>query len=68
TIVIQENVRDLSGGMIEVTAPTVEGRNIRRIGLDFSQGDVLLEKGRLLDPAALSLAASANHRQVSVVK
>ncbi|WP_292645171.1 molybdopterin molybdotransferase MoeA, partial [Mesorhizobium sp.] len=28
----------------------------------------LLEKGRLLDPAALSLAASANHPQVSVVK
>jgi len=28
----------------------------------------LLEKGRLLDPAALSLAASANHPVVSVVK
>lgn len=68
TIVIQENVRDLGGGNIEVTASTVEGRNIRRLGLDFSKGDVLLEKGRLLDPAALSLAASANHPQVSVVK
>ncbi|GLQ77239.1 molybdopterin molybdenumtransferase MoeA [Mesorhizobium huakuii] len=68
TIVIQENVRDLGGRHIEVSEPTAEWRNIRRIGLDFSKGDVLLERGRLLDPAALSLAASANHPRVSVVK
>ncbi|MEO5755796.1 MAG: gephyrin-like molybdotransferase Glp [Mesorhizobium sp.] len=68
TIVIQENVRDLGGGNIEVTESTAEWRNIRRVGLDFSKGDILLEKGRLLDPAALSLAASANHPRVNVVK
>lgn len=68
TIVIQENVRDLGSGNIEVVEPTAEWRNIRRIGLDFSKGDVLLEKGRLLDPAALSLAASANHPTVTVVR
>jgi len=68
TIVIQENVRDLGGGEIEVIEPTAQWRNIRRIGLDFSKGDVLLERGRLLDPAALSLTASANHPRVSVVK
>ncbi|TPK70363.1 molybdopterin molybdotransferase MoeA [Mesorhizobium sp. B2-4-15] len=68
TIVIQENVRAIGGGNIEVIEPTAEWRNIRRIGLDFSKGDVLLEKGRVLDPAALSLAASANHPRVSVVK
>ncbi|MBZ9993683.1 gephyrin-like molybdotransferase Glp [Mesorhizobium sp. BH1-1-4] len=68
TIVIQENVRDLGGGEIEVIEPTAEWRNIRRVGLDFSKGDVLLGKGRVLDPAALSLAASANHPRVSVVR
>ncbi|MER9020979.1 molybdopterin molybdotransferase MoeA [Mesorhizobium sp. M0815] len=68
TIVIQENVRDLGRGVVEVTEPTVQGRNIRRLGLDFAKGDVLLHKGRLLDPAALSLAASANHPEVGVVK
>ncbi|MBZ9871192.1 molybdopterin molybdotransferase MoeA [Mesorhizobium sp. BR1-1-9] len=68
TIVIQENVRDLGGGSIEVVEPTAEGRNIRRFGLDFSEGDTLLEKGRVLDPAALSLVASANHPRVGVVK
>ncbi len=68
TIVIQENVRDLGGSQIEVTEPTAKERNIRRRGLDFTQGDVLLEKGRVLDPAALALAASANHPTLSVVK
>ncbi|MER9876438.1 gephyrin-like molybdotransferase Glp [Mesorhizobium sp. M0195] len=68
TIVIQENVRDLGGGSVEVTEPTAQGRNIRRLGLDFAKGDVLLPKGRLLDSAALSLAASANHPEVGVVK
>ncbi|MDG4908042.1 molybdopterin molybdotransferase MoeA [Mesorhizobium sp. WSM4898] len=68
TIVIQENVRDLGGGGIEVTEPTVEGRNVRRRGLDFCEGDLLLEKGRQLDPAALSLAASANHPSLNVVR
>lgn len=68
TIVIQENVRDLGGGSVEVIEPTVQGRNIRRLGLDFAKGDILLPKGRLLDSAALSLAASANHPEVGVVK
>jgi molybdopterin molybdotransferase len=68
TIVIQENVRDLGDGRIEVTEPTAEGRNIRRRGLDFGQGDVLLDKGRVLDPAALSLSASANHPSLTVVR
>ncbi|MDX8529687.1 molybdopterin molybdotransferase MoeA [Mesorhizobium sp. VK25A] len=68
TIVIQENVRDLGNGRIEVTEPTAEARNVRRRGLDFVQGDVLLEKGRVLDAAALSLAASANHPALNVVR
>ncbi|WP_192245299.1 molybdopterin molybdotransferase MoeA [Mesorhizobium silamurunense] len=68
TVVIQENIRDLGGGGIEVTEPTAQGRNVRRRGLDFGQGDLLLEKGRQLDPAALSLAASANHPSLNVVR
>jgi molybdopterin molybdotransferase len=68
TIVIQENVRSAGGNDVEVFEPTAQWRNIRRVGLDFSQGDVLLDQGRLLDPAALSLAASANHPTLKVVK
>ncbi|TPN98124.1 gephyrin-like molybdotransferase Glp [Mesorhizobium sp. B1-1-5] len=68
TVVIQENVRDLGNGWIELTEPTAEARNVRRRGLDFGQGDVLLEKGRVLDAAALSLAASANHPALNIVR
>ncbi|TGP26665.1 MULTISPECIES: gephyrin-like molybdotransferase Glp [unclassified Mesorhizobium] len=68
TVVIQENVRDLGGGSIEVTEPTAQARNVRRRGLDFGEGDVLLHKGRELDPAALSLAASGNHPSLNVVR
>jgi molybdopterin molybdotransferase len=68
TIVIQENVRDLGNRQIEVTERTAEARNVRRRGLDFVQGDVVLEKGRVLDAAALSLAASANHPALNVVR
>ncbi|CDX49367.1 Molybdenum cofactor synthesis domain-containing protein [Mesorhizobium plurifarium] len=68
TIVIQENVRDRGNGRIEVTEPTAKARNVRRRGLDFGEGDVLLEKGRVLDAAALSLAASANHPALNVVR
>jgi molybdopterin molybdotransferase len=68
TIVIQENARDLGNGKVEVTEPTGQGRNVRRRGLDFGQGDVLLQKGRVLDAAALSLAASANHPVLKVVR
>lgn len=68
TIIIQENVRDLGDGTIEVLEPAFEGRNIRRKGLDFNAGDILLQKGRVLDAAALSLAASANHPALAVVR
>ncbi|MDR7220517.1 gephyrin-like molybdotransferase Glp [Aminobacter aminovorans] len=68
TVVIQENVRDLGNGEIEVVEPTLAGRNIRARGLDFKQGDLILDAGRVLDPAALSLIAAANHPSVNVVR
>lgn len=68
TVVIQENVRDLGDGTIEVQEAAAQGRNIRRAGLDFSQGEPLLERGRVLDAAALSLAAAANHPRLDVVR
>ncbi|HWK66820.1 MAG TPA: gephyrin-like molybdotransferase Glp [Rhizobiaceae bacterium] len=68
TILIQENARKLDGGAIETTVPVSPGKHIRRRGLDFVEGEELLEAGRLLDPAALSLAASANHPALNVIK
>lgn len=67
TIAIQENVRKLDGNVIEVFETVAPNRHIRAVGLDFATGDTLLEKGRVLDAAALSLAASANHPALPVV-
>lgn len=68
TIAIQENVRALEGNTIEVFETVASGRHIRKRGLDFEEGETLLEAGRELDPAALSLAASANHPALPVVR
>jgi molybdopterin molybdotransferase len=68
TIAIQENVRKLGGDAIEVFETVAANRHIRAVGLDFAEGQPLLEKGRVLDAAALSLAASANHPSLPVVR
>jgi molybdopterin molybdotransferase len=67
-IVIQEDVRALEDSAIEVLEAATAGRHIRAKGLDFAEGDKLLEAGRVLDPAALSLAASANHPTLKLMR
>ena len=65
TVVIQEHTaRD--GNRVTVEKPTAPGRNVRRKGLDFAQGQVLLKKGRRLTGRDLMLAAAMNHPGVPV--
>ncbi|MCT7375355.1 gephyrin-like molybdotransferase Glp [Chelativorans salis] len=66
-VLIQENAHILADGRIEAAEPVSAGRHIRRAGLDFREGDPVLEQGRVLDPAALSLAAAAGHATLPVV-
>jgi molybdopterin molybdotransferase len=68
TILIQENARRVDQNTVEATEPTARGRHIRKKGLDFVEGEALLPAGRTLDPAALSLAAAANHAALPVVR
>ena len=68
TVVIQENVTIEPSAGIVIEEPTAIGRHVRRSGLDFRTGDALLERGRVLDAAALSLAASANHATLDVFR
>src|SRR5690606_28195250 len=68
TILIQENARPIEASRIEAIQAVASGRHIRRSGLDFAEGDIVLEQGRALDPAALSLAAAAGHATVSVIR
>jgi molybdopterin molybdotransferase len=66
-ILIQEDAR-AGDGFVEALVSEPVGRYVRRAGLDFSAGDVLLEQGRLLGPAELALAAAMNHPRVPVVR
>ena len=68
TVVMQENVRVRPGGNIELNEHPVPGKHVRRRGLDFSKGDIVMPAGRVLDPAALSLAAACGHATLSVVR
>ncbi len=67
SVVIQENTVP-GGERVEVIETITHGKNIRKAGLDFNEGDLLLQTGRILDPAALALAASANHPMLAVVR
>lgn len=67
TILLQEDARaGADGRTVEALESTTKGKHIRKAGLDFREGDPLLPAGRILDPAALSLAAAANHDMLPV--
>jgi molybdopterin molybdotransferase len=65
TIVIQENTAR-EGDTVIVRSPSAKGRHVRTAGLDFTEGAVLLPKGRRLSDRDLALAAAMNHPAVPV--
>ncbi|HMF67991.1 MAG TPA: gephyrin-like molybdotransferase Glp [Phyllobacterium sp.] len=67
SVVIQENTVP-GDRQVEITETVTFGRNIRKAGLDFDEGDLLLQAGRVLDPAALALAAAADHPTLEVLR
>jgi len=58
-IVIQEDT-ERHGDEVEVREGAPRGRYVRRAGLDFAEGDVLLRTGRRLTPRDVGLAAAMN--------
>jgi molybdopterin molybdotransferase len=58
-IVIQEDT-ERQGDQVEVKEGAPKGRYVRRAGLDFAEGDVLLRAGRRLTPRDVGLAAAMN--------
>jgi molybdopterin molybdotransferase len=58
-IVIQEDT-ERQGDQVEVKEGAPKGRYVRRAGLDFAEGDVLLRAGRRLTPRDIGLAAAMN--------
>lgn len=67
-ILLQEDALVEDQGKITAKEPALAGRHIRRAGLDFTIGQQLLPAGRLVDPAALALAAAGNHARLPVVR
>ena len=51
-VALQEDARR-DGDWIELSAAVGSGENVRRIGIDFADGEVLLHAGDRLTPAAL---------------
>ena len=66
TVVIQENVERLPGTRVRVLEGSAPGRHIRRAGLDFEEGEKLIEAGDRLDAGRLMLAAAMNHATLPV--
>jgi molybdopterin molybdotransferase len=64
-ILLQEDAR-AEAGAVTATDGVTPGRWIRRRGLDFAEGQVLLPAGRRLGARDVGLAAAANHAFLSV--
>lgn len=67
-ILIQENATVVGDSAIDAHEMPPAGRYLRYAGLDFEQGETLIEKGQLLDSARLSLAAAGNYPILPVVR
>ncbi len=67
TVVIQEDVTR-AGDDITAIDVTAAGANIRPAGNDFSQGDVLLQRGHRLNAHTVTLAAAMGYGEVPVAR
>jgi molybdopterin molybdotransferase len=54
------------GRQVEILAPVAEGANVSPRGCEVRQGDVVLERGRLISAAAAAVLAATGHARVSV--
>ena len=67
SIIIQEDSeRSADGASVTFTEAATRGRWVRRAGLDFSEGEVLLTAGRRLTARDIGIAAAMNRPWLSV--
>lgn len=67
TVIVQEEaVREDSRLLLSGEGPLREGGNVRRAGLDFSEGALLVSAGEAITPARAALLAVAGHGSVAV--
>lgn len=66
-VIVQEDlIRNDDRLTLTGTPPSPENKHIRRMGMDFSGGAVLLEAGARIGPAHVALALSAGHSHLAV--
>lgn len=64
-VVIQENTSRV-GPLLTVLQPSSPGKHVRRLGLDFAEGDELVPANRKLGPRDIGLLSAGNAATVSV--
>lgn len=67
-VIMQEQVEVLAENRIRITTGVKLGQNIRPMGEDIREGDVVLEKGRRLNPADVGVLASMGIKSVKVTR
>ena len=67
TILLQEYAKRESNTVVVETSEAI-GRHIRKTGLDFAEGAILLEAGHRLNERSLALAAAMDHGHVEVYR
>lgn len=66
--VVMEEFTHPEGDFLQVETSLTPGENVSPRGEDFSSDDLVLEKGKLLNPAELGIVASTGFNHVSVFK
>jgi molybdopterin molybdotransferase len=67
TIAIQEHA-EREGNRVRIVKATPVNKHIRRAGLDFKEGDILLPRGRFLTGRDVTLAAATNNATIPVTR
>lgn len=66
-IVMQENIT-ADGTKITLSQPISPATHIRKAGIDFTKGNIILKQGATLDAYGIAILAAANHGLVPVYK
>jgi molybdopterin molybdotransferase len=64
--VAMQEVAERDGATVTLSAPVKSGDHVRRRGLDFDEGELLLPAGRSLTARDVALAAAADHATLAV--
>ncbi|WP_428343034.1 molybdopterin molybdotransferase MoeA [Mycobacterium sp.] len=67
TAVVPVEATDGRTDVVSITAPSVEGRHIRRAGEDVAAGSTVLRAGQVVTPAVIGLAAALGLPRLSVI-